>query len=287
MKKIEVIKANGDRVVFDEQKLIHSLTRAGASLIVANEIAADIREALYDGVKTKEIYKKAFSELKKYSRPTAARYKLKRAIMELGDTGYPFEKFVSALLSAEGYATRVGVIVQGHCVKHEVDVVAENDHHHYMCECKFHNSQGRYCNVKIPLYIHARFKDVERAWRKQKGHKTKFHQGWIFTNTRFTLDAIQYGECMGLKLVSWDYPQNDGIKDRINRTGIHPVTCLTSLIRREKKVLIEQGKILCLDLYKEPGLLENLGIKGSRLRKVLTEAADLCKNLPDALHLSP
>ncbi len=75
--------------------------------------------------------------------------------MELGDTGYPFEKFVAALLRSEGYETKVGVIVQGHCVTHEVDVVAENDRHHYMCECKFHNSQGRFCNVKnTPINPH-------------------------------------------------------------------------------------------------------------------------------------
>ncbi len=276
MNKVEIIKASGVKVIFEIKKLIASLRKAGASNELASSIAHDIQGSLLDGMTTKEIYKKAFTRLRKHSRPTAARYKLKKAIMELGETGYPFEKFVAALLASEGYETKVGIIVQGHCVIHEVDVIAQNNKHHYMCECKFHNRQGRHCDVKIPLYIQSRFKDVERAWRKIPGHDNKFHQGWIFTNTRFTTDATQYGKCIGLKLVSWDYPQNDGIKDRVDRTGIHPVTCLTTLTSREKKALIQLNKILCLDLYNSPILLQKIGVSKNRHQKILHEATELC-----------
>jgi len=276
MDRVEIIKASGEKAIFKIEKLIASLKKAGASEELASNIANEIEGSLFDGMTTKEIYKKAFSKLRKHSRPTAARYKLKKAIMELGETGYPFEKFVAALLASEGYETKVGVIVQGHCVTHEVDVIAQNDKHHYMCECKFHNKQGRHCNVKIPLYIQSRFKDVERAWRKRQGHETKFHQGWIFTNTRFSTDAMQYGKCIGLKLISWDYPENDGIKDKVDRSGIHPVTCLTTLTSREKKALIELDKILCIDLCNNPNLLQKIDVSEKRHQKILDEAFDLC-----------
>jgi Holliday junction resolvase-like predicted endonuclease len=275
MNRVEIIKANGEKTNFQIEKLIASLRKAGAPTVLATNIATEIQNSLFDGMTTKTIYKKAFSKLRKNSRPSAARYKLKKAIMELGDTGYPFEKFVAALLSTEGYETQVGV-VQGHCVTHEVDVIAQNDKHHYMCECKFHNQQGRHCNVKIPLYIQSRFKDVEKAWRKTPGHQTKIHQGWIFTNTRFSSDAMQYGKCMGLKLVSWDYPANDGIKDRIDRSGVHPITCLTTLTSSEKKDLIELDKILCMDLCNSPNLLQKIGVSENRKQKILQEATDLC-----------
>ena len=44
--------------------------------------------------------------------------------MELGPSGFPFEKLVGKILEQEGFETRVGVIVQGNCVQHEVDVIA-------------------------------------------------------------------------------------------------------------------------------------------------------------------
>lgn len=276
MNNIEIIKASGEKAIFQISKLIASLRKAGASKELANNIAESIKGELYAGMTTKKIYKKAFTQLRKHSRPTAARYKLKKAIMELGESGYPFEKFVGALLAAEGFKTQVGIIVQGNCVTHEVDVIAEKDTHHYMCECKFHNRQGRNCDVKIPLYIQSRFKDVEQAWLKQSGHEHKFHQGWIFTNTRFSGDAMKYGECVGLKLVSWDYPENEGIKDRIDKSGVHPITCLTTLSSKEKQSLLNRNIVLCMELCKQPNLLKTIGVNETRHKRILNEATELC-----------
>lgn len=276
MKRIEIIKASGKKADFQMQKLVTSLMNAGADIEVANRIAKNIEKRLYDGISTKIIYKMAFDQLKKNGRSTAARYKLKKAIMELGDTGYPFEKFVAALLKSEGFETQVGVIVQGYCVSHEIDVIAENKEFHYACECKFHNHQGRHCSVRIPLYIQSRFKDVEKVWLKQEGHQNKIHQGWIFTNTRFTSDAIQYATCVGLKLISWNFPKDNGIEQWINRLGVHPVTCLTTLKPTEKRRLIALDKILCEDLCNQPQLLNDLKIERNRHQEILSEAKELC-----------
>lgn len=229
MKKIKITKVSGELAYFQEEKLLRSLMKEGATEADEAEICLKIEQSLFHGISTKEIYAKAFALLRKTSRPTAARYKLKKAIMELGETGYPFEKFVGALLKAEGFLTQVGIVVQGHCVTHEVDVIAKKDNLHYMFECKFHNQQNGKCDVKIPLYIKARFKDVEAAWLKKPDHIAKFHQGWIFTNTRFTSDAMKYDECVGLQLISWDCPKENGLKERVDKTDVHPITCLTSL----------------------------------------------------------
>src|SRR5690606_6702976 len=149
-------------------------------------------------------------------------------------SGYPFEKYVGEILKHEGYKTRVGQIVQGHCVQHEVDVIASKDDQHFMVECKFHSDQVRKCDVKIPLYIHSRFLDVEKAWEQRPGHGHKFHQGWVMTNPRFTTDATQYGTCAGLNLVSWDFPKKGSLRERIDGSGLHPITCLTTLTKKEK-----------------------------------------------------
>jgi hypothetical protein len=275
MEKINIKKASGEFVFFQEEKLLNSLKKAGATDAVAAEINSTIKQSLFPGISTKEIYARAFALLRKTSRPTAARYKLKKAIMELGETGYPFEKFVGALLRAEGFRTQVGVTVRGKCVSHEVDVIAEKDNLHYMCECKFHNLQNRRCDVKIPLYIQSRFKDLEAAWSKKIGHSNKFHQGWIFTNTRFTSDALQYGSCAGLQLISWDYPNDNALKERVDRTGIHPITCLTTLSKREKKALIELGIITSKELCQNPEKLNVIIETINRHTQIIEEAKAL------------
>lgn len=280
-RKISVVKMSGEKVSFDESKLRRSLKRSGANNQLIKQVLSDIKAILYDGISTKEIYRRAFGLLRKKSRPSAARYKLKRAIYELGPSGFPFEKFVAEILSYDGFKTRVGVIVRGHCVNHEVDVVAEKEEKHFMIECKFHSDQGRICNVKIPLYIHSRFRDIEKQWSKQDGHSTKFHQGWVFTNTRFTTDAIQYGNCSGLMLVSWDYPSNGSLKERIDRSGLHPVTCLTTLTRREKQMLLDEGIVLCKVLHQNYSILEGAGVKGTRLKRVKEECEALCSQYSD------
>lgn len=275
-KRISIVKMTGETAEFDPSKLRRSLERSGASDVVIKQVIDEVAASLYNGISTKEIYKTAFALLRKSSRPTAARYKLKKAIMELGPTGYPFEKFVGEILSYQGFRTRVGVIVKGHCVNHEVDVIAEKDEKHFMVECKFHSDQGRHCDVKIPLYIQSRFKDVEKQWRKKDGHDTKFHQGWIFTNTRFTTDAIQYGNCAGLMLVGWDYPKKGSLKERIDVSGLHPITCLTTLSKNEKQKLLSKEKVLCMELCNHPELLKSIGISEQRHKKILNEAHELC-----------
>lgn len=276
MDKINIIKANGDKAPFEIEKVRISLERAGTDKLLVEEIVQDIEKEVYDGMTTKKIYQMAFRMLKGKARVSASRYKLKKALMELGPSGYPFEKLVGKLLAHEGFDTKVGVIVQGNCVQHEVDVIAQKDNKHYMIECKYHSDQSRYCNVKIPLYIQSRFLDVEKQWEKQQGHETKFHQGGVYTNTHFTTDAIQYGTCVGLLLTSWDYPKGDGLKERIDKSGLHPLTSLTTLTKTEKSKLLDKGIVLCKEINKNPSLLEQIGISERRQKDILEDSKKLC-----------
>jgi hypothetical protein len=274
---INITKASGLKVPFNKGKLKQSLMRSGANSEQADEVVNEVMEMLEEGMSTRKIYKAAFRLLRNVSRPMAARYKLKQAIMELGPSGFPFEQFVGELLKHRGYKTQVGVIVKGHCVNHEIDVIAEKDEHHFMIECKFHNRQGYVCDVKIPLYIQSRFLDVEKQWKQLDGHAEKFHQGWVVTNTRFSEDAAQYGRCMNMNLVGWDYPRNNGLKDWIDSSGLHPVTCLTTLTHREKQELLDKKIVLCKTLHHNHALLQSIGVKPPRLQKVMDECAALCE----------
>ena len=278
---INITKASGHKAPFNEGKLKQSLLRSGANSELADEIVSEVMEMLVEGISTRKIYKTALRLLRNTSRPMAARYNLKRAIMELGPSGFPFEQFVGVLLNQQGYRTQVGVIVKGHCVNHEVDVIAEKDNHHFMIECKFHNRQGYICDVKIPLYIQSRFLDVEKQWKQLDGHAEKFHQGWVVTNTRFSEDAAQYGRCMNMNLVGWDYPRNNGLKDWIDSSGLHPVTCLTTLTHREKQELLDKKIVLCKTLHHNYSLLQSIGVNPPRLQKVMDECAALCETFSE------
>lgn len=274
---INIIKASGDRVPFDAQKLRNSLRRSGASNASVEGIVEAISNELFEGMTTKEIYKKAFTLLKKDNRPHAGRYHLKKGIQQLGPSGFPFEKYLSEILKWEGYQVRTDEIVAGKCVNHEIDIIAQKDNQHFMIECKFHSQPGYKCNVKIPLYIHSRFLDVEKQWSKKEGHQTKFHQGWVATNTKFTSDAIQYGNCAGLYLLSWNYPKKESLKERIDASGLHPVTCLTTLTGREKQALLDKLIVLCKDICKDDNLLREIRISENRIPKIIQEAKDLCE----------
>lgn len=279
MKKntIHITKGSGERVVFSKQKLHDSLKRSGADEKTIDMVIQEVEPKLFDGIPTKKIFRMAFNLLKKKDKPIAAKYKLKEAIMELGPSGFPFEKYISEILKYQGFKTTVGEIVQGSCVSHEIDVIAEKDEKHFMIECKYHNARGIICNVKIPLYIQARFKDIEIKWKNLPGHSEKFHQGWVVTNTRFSDDAIQYGTCVGLHLLGWDFPKNNSLKDQIDGSGLYPITCLTTLTSLEKQKLLDQNIVLSIEIFKNPSLLLSNGISQMRTDIILKEAQTLCK----------
>lgn len=271
-KNIIVTKASGEKVPFSANKLQLSLERAGAGEEDIDAVLCEVKSILYEEIPTKKIYQTAFRMLRKRSKITVARYVLKKAIMELGPTGYPFERFVGELLKYQGFKVQVGVMLPGQNVQHEIDVIAENDDSRFMVECKFHNRQGLKSDVKVPLYVHSRFLDVEKQWKKQPGFAGKFHQGWIVTNTRFTEDAINYGNGVGLKLIGWDYPKKGSLKERIDLSGLHPLTCLTSLTKSEKQRLLENNIVLCRELVQDDQILREAGIKENRVKKITREA---------------
>lgn len=274
---VEVIKHSGERADFSIEKLKSSLRKSGAEEALVNEISNNVRDELYQGISTKEIYNRAFALLKKEKKGYASKYKLKKAIYELGPTGFPFEKFIAALLFYSGYKVKTGQFLQGKCVLHEVDVVARKNDQFIVIECKFHSDEGRNCNVKIPLYIHSRYRDILNNYN-DKNEAEKPTEGWVVTNTRFTEDALQYGKCAGLYLLSWDYPIGNGIKERIDRLGLYPITASTLMSQREKQFLLSRDIVLCKQLINDDFYLDHLGISENRQARILEEIKILCKH---------
>jgi len=277
-KSIDIVKYSGDKVKFSLDKLRSSLNRTGAKKKTVDHIIDTVRDELYQGISTKEIYNRAFAILKKEKSYFASKYKLKKAIYELGPTGFPFERFIGAILKYSGYKTEIGKTLNGKCVTHEIDVIAHKDHETNIIECKFHGDRGLNCNVKVPLYINSRYQDVKKHWNGNPDNGIKLSKGWVVTNTRFTKDALKYGKCVDLFLLSWDYPKNNGLKDRIDRLGLYPITVSTLMTNREKQFLLSRDVVLCRELIGDDFYLDHLGISEERKAKILNEIGLLCKH---------
>lgn len=273
---IDIIKSSGQKMKFSLDKLRNSLKHSGANHELVEEIVSKVYDELFEGITSNEIYNRAYSLLKKNKSVFASKYKLKKAIYELGPTGFPFERFIAAILQFSGYEVDVDIILNGACVTHEIDVIAEKNGSATLIECKFHNEEGRNCNVKIPLYIHSRYNDVKAYWITNKNNKP-LNKGWVVTNTRFTEDALTYGKCADLYLLSWDFPKDDGLKDRIDRLGLYPITVSSLLSKREKQFLLSRNVVLCRQLVKDKFYLDHLGISTERKSKILDEISQLCK----------
>jgi len=277
-KEIIIVKASGEKEPFSEAKLRRSLERVRVAPAIIDDIVMQIKSELKDGTKTSDIYRRAFSLLRQYQSHTAARYSLKAAIMKLGPSGHPFEKFVGELLKAQGFSVEVSKIVPGFCVTHEIDVIGKKDNRCIMIECKFHNEHGIKSDVKIALYIQARFEDLQNQWRAHPCSAQKFDEAWLVTNTKLTSEAIQYSECVGMKALGWNYPPQNGMETLIERAGLHPITSLTTLSDAQKRILIDNGLVLCREIIDHPDILWSLNIGEKKTANIIIEINELLNN---------
>ncbi len=273
---ITIIKASGEREPWNRDKLMSSLISSRAEPELATEIVDHVEKDLRDGMRTTDIYEHAFNLLSKYNRPIASQYSLKRAMLELGPSGFPFERFIAEILKVEGYRTQVGVMVEGQCVTHEVDVIAEEGGERILVEAKYHNSPDTKSDVKVALYVHARFEDIRKKIEESPKGGEVFTRPWLITNTSFTSQAIQYAQCVGLALTGWNYPKDRTFQDLVLRTQTHPISVLTTLSKSEKNQLLQKGVVLCRDIIDHTYHLESIGMKKHDIDRVIEEGTMLC-----------
>ncbi len=266
-----IIKATGEREEFNAQKLRSSLARAGASPEAVDKIVDQIERELKDGASTKEIYHHAFKLLGQEEVSAAARYSLRRAIMEMGPTGFPFEQFVAEIFRAKGFETTTDFIAKGQCADHEIDIVAWNEQKLIFVEAKFHNELGIKSDLKIALYIKARWDDLANQEFEQFSKNKKMSEGWLITNTKFSESAIKYAKCQNMKLVGWNYPEKDNLQDLIEEAHLHPITCLTNSTPSDEKLLMASGIVLCKQARDNPDILKQAGLSDEKISKMLAE----------------
>ncbi len=270
-----VKKNSGELIPYDPKALKRSLTKSGAKKEEVEEVFELVSKDLYDGISTRDLYKKAFQYLKNYRSSYAARYSLKRALRDLGPEGYYFEKWIGKLMQSAGYESLHSEVVQGNAVTHEIDVVASKGDQLLFCECKFRNDEDAKISVTTPMYFLSRMKEVQDHTYHFFGRDMKPTKGFLVTNAYLTTDSIDFANYYGIGLISWDYPEDLSIKHLVDSAALYPITCLTTLTDEQEKVLLSKECILVKDLKDNPKVLDSLNLAQDQLKEVLEEANEL------------
>lgn len=267
-----VTKADGTTQEFDSHKLVRSLTRAGAKKEEVQTVLAEIERGMVPGLTTHAIFEHAFELLHSLGQPAASKYSLRRAVMQLGPTGFPFEDFVERIFQAEGYSTKVRQNIRGECAMHELDVVGYRETDSFIGEVKFHKQPGYKSDLQVALYSYARFLDLH-AMKVCPEAACGLTSLKIITNTKFTTAAQEYAECKGIQLHSWGYPLGEqSLELLVEKHKLFPITILTTLSEHQKALLMRKGIVLSKDIIEKADVLEAYHIPRTIAEQAVEEA---------------
>jgi hypothetical protein len=229
---------------------------------------------------TEELYQITRTLLKQEKNPALiGRYHLKKAIFALGPSSFPFTNFVAQMFEKQHYKVEVAKVLNGACCRQEADILAIQDSNSILVECKFNHQAGLKSDLNVSLYTKARFDDIVESYKIKKQIPPHYAY-WIVTNTRFTDTATQYGECQKMFMMSWSYPNKNGLKDVIDSLGLHPITCLSSLSKPNIELLLGAGIVLCLDVQNHITLLKRIQLSDKEINAVLEESKSIYRGMP-------
>jgi len=271
MSKVYIINSKGEKELFSSNKVYQSSKRAGASNALAKEIASEVEEKIYSGIKTSKIYSQV-KRLLKQSPVLSMKFSLKQAMRKLGPGGFDFEKYIAQIFEKNGYKVKINQILPGKCISgYEIDFLAEKDKIFHIGECKYHTFAGARIDLRVALYNYARFLDISNN-SKFKNSKTI-----IVTNTKFTSEAINYCECYGVDLLGWRYPRDKGLEYLIEKYKLYPITILPSFKSHYKNIFAQNKMMMALDLLKfSPAqIIKKLGFSSGEIKRLIQEASVL------------
>ncbi len=265
-KHIRIYKSHGGTENFSKRKLFRSLQRSGLPSSQCHRITDKVSRELYEGARTKDIYKRTLQLVKQSSSIAAVHYTLKKSLFELGPTGHHFETFVARYFEELGYETETCITKKGLLVSHEIDVIAKKDGKRFFVECKFHNRMGIKNDIKLALYVKARWDDLKQ------GSEGKALDGfYLASNTAFTTDAITYAKGTGLKLLGVNAPEERSFLEQIKENHLYPITSLRRLSKIIRNELLSRNILLAKDLIQQKPLLQKLGMSAEDYALLLEE----------------
>ncbi len=258
-----IIKASGESEKFNPKKIYQTLVEAGAQKGLAQEIKQAVVKQARDGITSQKILEIVLNKLKNHP-GIRAKYDLKRAIMSLGPTGFPFEKYFADILQEYNYTVSIRNKVKGKRITHEVDIIAKSPKEKsFMIECKYHNELGINTKLQPAMYTYARFLDLTK----------RLDQPWLVTNTKCSKDAKEYAKGVNLKITSWKYPKEQSLLKLIQDKKLYPITILKGLDEKTKQRLFQIDIVLAKKLqnYTVAQLSEKTEISENKIKKILNE----------------
>lgn len=264
--KYPILKSSGELENFSPKKLKRSIEKTGIKPKYSEKITNEVIQKILPGSSTKDIFNHTVKLIRKQSPIAATHYSLKNALLELGPTGYEFEYFVSKYFDSIGFKTYVDITLQGEFVRHEVDIVASKKNAQSYIECKFHNSRGKKNDIKVALYVKARWDDLKNG---PDGKYLKEY--YVATNTSFTKDALIYAKGTGLNLLGMNAPPEEPFLEKIIKLKLFPITSLKRLKKIYCKELMLKKIILCKDLLDEWDFLTTIGMSENEINAVFKD----------------
>jgi hypothetical protein len=158
----------------------------------------------------------------------------------------------------------------GKCAEHEIDVIAtDNSGKRFIIECKFHNSPGNYIDLKEVLYTYARLLGLNNG-------NNSFDGVWLSCNTKASIEAQRYAECMNIRLLCWRHPKDGSLEKMITEKNLYPITILQSagpdIIKRFSNAGYMLVKDLLLGDFRD--LKRKTGLKDRKISKLLDAEND-------------
>ena len=269
---MKIVKYSGKVEEFDSEKIKRTIVNAGGSKKLAEEAVREVVKQYHEGMTTKEIMKILLGLLKKEP-GVAERYDLKRAIMSLGPSGFPFEIFFAHVLNHYGYETRIGEKLIGNNIAYEIDIIAQKiafgkPGKKFLVECKYHNKPGIMTKIRYAKKTYGTFLALKDY---------NFDQPWLATNTKCSFDTIDYAKSVNLKITSWTYPKDESLLILIENQKLYPITILQSLPNRIKEKLYNSKILIAQDLlqYSLDELKQKLQLPEKEIKEIIRKVKDI------------
>lgn len=265
---VYVVKWDGRREAFQTEKVERTLLRLGAPLDVAEKIAGQIEQEVYEGISTQKILDMAYDRLEEHKPEVKLRRDFRAALAEMRSVP-DFEEYVRIVLRAHGYKVSSNRVIEGFCVSHEIDGIAEKDGKILYLEVKHHSDPHVYTPFDVTLAVKAKWDDMKKGSKKGLNDQP-FDGVLIVCNTKLTEHARKYANCVGICHLGWNEPFGHGFEKLIEEKNLYPVTILKSLTEEERINLLDAGILTLRQLIIE-GLAE-LKISKIRRTKLYEEA---------------
>ena len=245
-----VMKFDGRLQPFDRSKVARTCVRMGADPAFAEEVANRIEAEAYEGIPTKKIMQMIFANLRRRMPEMRHRIDLRTAISMLRPKP-DFELFVATILRAYGYKVKSNQFLQGRCIEHEIDAVAQNGRDVVYVEVKHHFNAHTYTGLDVFLQAAAAFEDLEDGFRAGR-HRTAFTKAMLVTNAKMSEHALRYADCRGIRYLSWEAPRGRSLGEVIDKHKLYPITLIRGLDAGVQAKLGDAGIVTLKQLVEAP-----------------------------------